>query len=162
VQEVKPTAEAEEALADLPDDSQLTKLLSPDGMTELFRIGGGLLPPDEVKPGDDWNDTLTSATPFGELTQEIKYEYAGAEKSEGRELHKLTLASTSKLAPKPDAEVKLSVQNQTGAGEVLFDAAAGYVVSGQTKVQSQSSRPFRDVLVRVNVESTTMLTIKRE
>ncbi len=162
VKEVHLTDEAQQALTALPADSQLKQVLSPAGLTQLFRLGGGVLPEQAVSAGDTWQAPSQTETPYGKLSQETTFTYNGPSTIAGQILHKISMASTGEFAPKADAVVKIEIKEQTTSGQMLFDSEAGYVTTAETKLVSKSARVFRDNLIQATVESTTKLTIKRQ
>jgi hypothetical protein len=159
VKSVKLKPEAEQALAALPEKSQLKEMLSPQKLTDLLRVAGGLMPEKAVAAGDTWDAKSETDTPYGKLAQETKYTYQGPA-SGNESLHAIAFASTAKLAPKADAAIKLDLKEQTKSGSVEFDAAAGRVATAKTTLVSKSVRPFRDTKVEVNVNATTTVEVK--
>lgn len=153
------TEETSAALEKLPEDSQLKPLLTAEGLTNLFRLGGQQLPEKAVSAGDTWPVESEIETPFGKLRQEGAYTYVGKTKSAAGELDQITLSAVAKLAAKPDAAVTLQGLEQTKSGEMLFDSAAGRAVSSETRLTSKSVRPFRDTQIQVRVSSVTKLEI---
>ena len=161
VKEVKLTEEATKALTALPADSQLKQVLSPEGLTQLFRLGG-VLPEQAVNAGDTWPVPSQTDTPYGKLSQESTYTFAGPQTVDDKVLQKLSFSSKGTFVPKPDAAVKLDIKEQTKSGEILIDTEGGFVVSADTKLFSRSAQNFRDNVIQVTVESTTKLAIKRQ
>lgn len=157
---VKLSEDAEKALTALPDESQVKALLSPEGLTNLFRLGGGTLPEKAVSPGDTWPSESTQETPYGKLVQTGHFTLAEPLEKLGVTLQKITLASTATLEPKADAELKLKVQEQTKTGELLFNSTAGHVTEASSQLVSKSTRIFRNTEIRVQIQSETKLTIE--
>jgi hypothetical protein len=152
--------ETQAALDKLPSGSQLEQVLTPEGLTNLFRLGGGQLPEKAVSVGDSWPVNSETPTPYGVLQQEGTLTYVGQEKVGDKQLEKIELKSVAKLAPKKDAAVKLDMQEQTKAGVLLFDSDAGQAISSETRLVSKSVRPFRDTQIQIKIQGTTKLEIK--
>jgi hypothetical protein len=159
VLEVKLSPEAAKALTALPEQSQLKAILSPEGLTNLLKLGGDMLPEKAVSPGDEWPLAATQETPYGQLTQTGSFTYEGPVERQGRELQKIVLKSSATLAPQAGAELKLQVEEQTKSGEILFDTAAGRLVEATTRLLSKSVRPFRNTEIRIQIQSETKLLV---
>ncbi len=159
VVDVTLSEETKQALEKLPADSQLKSLLSAEGLTNLFRLGGGQLPEKPVSAGDTWADDSETETPYGKLTQQGVFTFVGQEVVGDKKLDNIQLKTTATLQPKAGAAVILQGQEQTKTGTLLFNSEAGHAVSSETKLTSKSIRPFRDTQIHVRINSTTKLAI---
>lgn len=152
--------ETKQALEKLPPDSQLKPLLSAEGLTNLFRLGGGQLPEKPVQSGDTWPADNETETPLGTLVQQGLFTFVGQVPIGEKQFDKIELKATAKLRPKADAPVTLQKQEQTKTGTLLFNTDAGHAVVSETKLTSQSVRPFRDNQVQVRLDSTTKIEVE--
>jgi hypothetical protein len=158
VREVTMSDETKKKIDDLPADNQLKPLLTKEGLANLFRLGGGILPEKAVKPGDTWPADQDITTPFGTLKQKGTFTYTGQEKAGDRQLDNIKLSATSKLEPaKGGAKVETSEQTKTGI--LRFDSTAGRAVSSETKLLSKSVRTFRDTPINVKISGVTKVEI---
>lgn len=151
--------ETQQAIDKLPENSQLKPLLTKEGLTNLFRLGEGQLPENPVSAGDTWPADSETKTPYGLLKQQGTYTYSGQQAVGEKQLEKVELKATAKLAAAADAPIKLQGQEQTKTGTLLFDREAGRVVSSEMRLISKSIRPFRDTQIHIRITSTTKLEI---
>jgi hypothetical protein len=159
VQKVTLDDAAAKSLDELPKEHPLRQLLSPEGLANLFRLGGGQLPDKAVQSGDTWPAEGEIKTPYGVLKQTGEFTYAGPQTVASAMLEKIELKSTAKLAPDAAAPLKLTGVEQTKTGVLLFDAAAGRAVSSETRLESKSVRTFRDTPIQVKISASTKLEI---
>lgn len=161
VQEVTLSDQGQKALEALPANSQLKDLLSPAGLTQLFRLGGSL-PEQEVKPSESWTIKEENQLSGGVLNQETTFTLAALEEKEGVTLAQVSFAGNDKFFPDRDAVERLKIQEQTRSGEWNLNLTAGYVTHAASQLVSKSQRNFRDLPINITIDSKTQLQIKRQ
>lgn len=161
VQEVTLSEEGQKALEALPALSQLKELLSPAGLTQLFRFGGGL-PEQEVKPSESWTIKEENRLAGGVVNQETQFTLTAVEEQEGVTTAQVTFTGSDQFHPDRDAADRLKIQEQTRSGEWSLNLTAGYVTQATSQLVSKSQRSFRDLLINITIDSKTQLQIKRQ
>jgi hypothetical protein len=122
VSEVKLSEDLAKAILANPEAEGVLDEETARRMAEAFPS----LPEEPVKAGSAWERSTRVASRFGDLEAVEKTTYAGLERKAGRELHRLEIQSSYRLASgasKETAGVKL-VPEET-AGSATFEAPAG-------------------------------------
>lgn len=86
-----------------------------------------------VAPGETWQTQLTMAGAIGTTTASTIFTMKGVDRASGRDLSRIGVASTLKVAPGATiGPMAVSADGGTGDGEVLFDNQRGRLVSSVT------------------------------
>ena len=133
-------------------DAAATTLVSNDSIQQLLRQPLAVLPEQPLNKGDSWSTTSQLTTSLGPATQTTTYRYAGPTDVEGTKLEQITVTAALKVTPSPAAKITVKEHQQSGA--VLFDAAAGRVVSAEQKQKLVTERPYRETTIVVTLDST--------
>jgi hypothetical protein len=113
--------------------------INPELMKKTAQQQYNILPMEPVGKGDTWTRTSSSRIGGGQvLTYEIKYEYLGSERKDGRELDRIsTTALSVTLAMDEKAQTPLKVTQSalkvdSSKGTLLFDRAKGQPIESNS------------------------------
>jgi hypothetical protein len=133
---------------------QLRKLLTPEGLTQLFGQTIVQVPPDTSEP---WKVTRTPQTDAGSFESVQTLTVEGETEIESKTLTRIT-STTETTQTNTDGENELI--EASGTGELLFDSDAGHFVSSNFDNNFTFKRPYRDSAI--NTVTTSNVTMKIE
>ncbi len=117
-------------------------VLTEDAMKKSVREALAFLPGKPVEKGAKWEvKSEEPLGPLGTLTRTIQYTYAGPDKFEGKEAHKITFTgSVTYAVPKADATAPIQIakgkiEADGLKGTIFFDAAAGRLLASETQMR---------------------------
>lgn len=93
------------------------------------------LPDKAAAPGDTWQSELTAAGAIGSTTSSSVFTMKGIDRVEGRELSRIAISQTVKVAPGGMlGPMAVTAKDGKGDGELLFDHQRGRLVNGVVHV----------------------------
>jgi hypothetical protein len=108
-------------LKNIPGADQLGDMFSPDGLKRMMGQSGLVLPKEAVAKGDNWKNKVDMKLPFGKIVVQFDYTYDGPKEG----LEKVALKPKMTLEPAPNSPFAITLKNQEGTGQALFDNATG-------------------------------------
>ena len=141
---------------------QLKQLFAPDQLNKLLRQAVFVLPAAPVDVGDTWPNKVEIPAPLGTIVQTTTFTLLGAVERDGRQLERIGVESQFEIADEKAAgESRQKILQQSQSGEILFDAAAGRLVSGDLAQATTSETPYRDLVIRVDVKGSLQLQLTK-
>ena len=102
-------------------------LFSDEGLKNMIAQSFLSFPDMPLAANTTWNKELTVKQPFGTQTIDTTYTYGGTAMHEGKSVEKISLKPKVSIKTNAAATVNLSVSEQSGTGEVLFDNQTGRI-----------------------------------
>lgn len=158
---VRPAAETESLLREVPAFAPWKRLLSPAGMNRVLGQALGRLPEGPVEAGDTWQvrEEVDSARGAIEIVSTYRYEGAAAGGDPPR--HLIRVSTTFRVidgegaaAAAPGAFDQPARREQSGEGTLQFDSAAGHVIRSRITRSILSHQSENGLVLRVSVAST--------
>ena len=147
-----------------PDDPPAASLglaFTPEGISQVLRQSAVVLPADALEHGAHWTSNHTFESPLGKLNQTNSYTYASTEDRGGTAQEKIEVSSELEVLnpPTPDPSSHTAILEQKHAGQLWFDAEAGRFSQTELAQSLTLERPYRDLRIRVQADTTTKMTI---
>ncbi len=140
--------------------SQLGGMFSEEGMKQMISRGMLQFPEEAVTKGTSWESVMEMPNAIlGKQVTEMRYEYAGPEMRDGRELDKLDADMTMKFEQPADAQAKITIKNQSSEGTLYFDNTAGRLAG--SSVTSKMSLEIVAGGMSIEQDITTLVTMKQ-
>ena len=129
--------------------AQVKGQLDPDAIKTVSNQTLKALPDDTVSKGDSWERTeLLNLGAGQEMTFEVEYTYNGTVQQGGKELDKISLkVKTVEFTMEASDAIPLTLKDSyleigSSEGTILFDRAAGRIVSSRQKTQIKGKINF--------------------
>jgi hypothetical protein len=118
-----------------------------------------LLPAEPVRAGKTWQEQTDYVEPvLGLRKVDITYRYLRSEMYHDRQVEKIALAADVRFVALPKSRISVGIKNDSCAGSVLFDKAAGRLVVKEVK--EKLSLVLTEAGQRTDEETTTTVAIK--
>jgi hypothetical protein len=155
-----------EKLRQAGSSTPLLKMMSADGLTELFRQSSFVLPEKSTESGFEWTVERQAAGPFGTLTLTETFRYDGEKDVDGRKLHLYSLKSNVDELPQLPKEADPvdpppELKQLTGDGLFSFDPAVGVFSKSSSSTTLKSTKRFRDLIIDTTIKTNSSMSIQR-
>jgi len=119
--DVQMPGDAAKRLQGIPGADLMGDMLTPEGFRQMMSQSGLVLPKDAVQKDEKWQNKTSMKLPIGKMAGEIVYTYKGAQGN----LHTIGVEPKMTIQADPNAPFAVTMKNQKGAGEALFDSESG-------------------------------------
>lgn len=164
------------ALREAPSSTSFRQMLTVEGLKQLYGHSTFQLPKDDIRPNHSWKSSGSTNSPWGLIEIESVNVFDGPQIVDGKELQQFSLertlrkasassaggAATSASAAPPQNANSGELVSNSATGKFLFDAAAGYFVSGICGQRIESKLAVRDQLLETRLENNLKITIKKK
>ncbi len=137
----------------------MKQLFSQEGITQLLQQAAIEFPEQNIAAGDDWQQSLSTDSPLGQLKQAKTFTFTGNEESDGQSLGRISIAGTLELEPTEQSPAKLKLVEQDLTGAMLFNANAGRLVNSDSTQTLTTERPYREFKIKVKTTAKSTVTI---
>jgi hypothetical protein len=119
------------------------------------------LPLDPIAKGKTWKLKVEYPSPYGKVTGEMVYSYAGKAQYAGRTLDKFEIKPKLKIETDPKAPVPITIKTFEHDGAVYFDSDGGRLVeSVSLEITEVQADVKGKILSRKTEMSTTLKLVK--
>ncbi len=125
---------------------------------QMLRQSMLTFPSAAVAAGSSWRGSLESPIPNGKLKLATTYLHGGEVDWEDKKLVQITHTSILDLDA-DQGESKLAVKEHEQTGTILFDAAAGRIVSSKTNQRLKTQSRLRETVIDTTTRSSLEMTI---
>ena len=133
-------------------------MFSEEGLKKMMSQSMLRFPAEAVEPGKTWEES--SEMPMGMLGS-MKlvrtYSYQGADDTGKAE--KIGLDSKVQLLPKEDAPIEMALDKQESDGKILFDNAAGHLISSDITQEMMINLKIQGQEIKQKVKSSASLKL---
>ncbi len=120
------------AMRNIPGAAAMGEMASTEGLKKMATQGSMVLPEAAPTSGTQWSSTVDIDNPMvGKMIVQTAYEYQGTKDVDGATCAVISPTVTMKI--EGQAQVPVTVQDQTSDGQILFNADAGRLLSSKIK-----------------------------
>ena len=149
--------ESLEALRGAPSSLQLRKVLTEEGLKDLFGQSAIVFPEDELTVGGNWNSKTNVANSLGTFEKTNSYSYAGIE----NKLHRFNIKTD--LNKTEAGKAGSDVNKFAGSGQLLFDADAGFVTESMIKNEMNTeNKSYKDTTINTVINSNVLMKVSKK
>ncbi len=157
--DIKVPEKAVKELQNLPAGEMFGDMFSSDGIKRMMSQSGLVMPKEPVEKGKSWKNKTENKMPFGKMTAEIDYTYAGAIDKDGRTLQKITLKPKATIEPNPNAQFTMKLKALEGSGTALFDNAAGRLLEVTNQQTMDMEIEIMGMTINQRIAQTTTMRL---
>ena len=164
------------ALREAPSSTSFRQMLTVEGLKQLYGHSTFQLPKGDIRSNHSWKSSGSTNSPWGLIEIETVNVFDGPQNIDGKELQQFSLRRTLKNAPvstagdaatnataaPPQNANSGELVSNSATGKFLFDAAAGYFVSGNCEQRIESKLAVRDQMLETKLENNLKITIKKK
>ena len=164
VQEVIASAEMQDALKRIPQESRLKDVFTREGLMQTLRQSHGVLPAKAVQLGDHWEAVETVGTPLGDLKTKTRYRYGKNTEDAGAAAAQIQVHGQIELVAAKDKKTSrnhLRIESQEIVGEILFASIQGHLLRSEINQQMVTQSRYRDLQLTSRVTSRLETTVRR-
>lgn len=148
------------ALKSLPGADKLGDVTSPDSFKSM--VSNLVFPTEAISKGKTWSNKIEAKTPFGKSLTENNYTYEGAIQKEGTTLEKFSVKPITKIVPDANAQIKVTIKDTKGSGQILFDNKKGRIIESTTQQTTEMAISANGLDLSQTVQQTTTLRLKKQ
>lgn len=146
-----------EALRGAPSSLQLRKVLTEDGLKDLFGQSAIVFPENELAKGDDWDSTAKVENSLGVFEKKNVYKYAGPENGS----HRFNIAT--ELNQTADGKAGSKVISFAGSGQLMFNVDAGHVTESTiTNKMNTENNSYKETTINTVIDSKVSMKVNRK
>jgi len=150
-----------EAIRQAPSSMQIRKVLTEDGLKELFGQSAITFPAAAINKGNDWSTTNDVTNSLGAFKKTNTYTYAGSTEKDGKQLDKFSIATT--LEKTADGKAGSKVVEFKSGGELLFDSDSGCVTeSSSENTMNTQNNSYKDTRINTVITSSVSMKVTRK
>lgn len=158
VESVDATDETKEVIRTANGSMQLRKLLTPEGLKELFGQSIVVLPKSSFAKGDSWTAARKASTDVGEFSTSETYTFDGEVDRSGTAVQQISVVTETVQDNASDSKNKLI--KSEGKGALAFDPAQGIFVGSQFVNDLTFDREYRDSSIKTHTQSNVRMRLE--
>ncbi len=152
-------AETMESIRKMPGSMEGRDALSPESLRNMFQQATAVLPDAPIRPGDSWTRQRSFELPPQTFDQTTTYTLSSNSDSEdGHRIQYTSKLNVVKSADQLAALTNLKIDEQSLAGELVFDAENGFCTRSESNSLIKTQAEYRDM--KVNTAVTSQLTVQ--
>lgn len=149
-----------EAMKNIPGAASLGDLSSPEGIKQMLMQGSMTLPEGDLKDGQTWETKVDIKGPTGQQEVTTTYEYAGTKDVDGTTFEVVKQSPKIKNIADPNAQVQMTVKDQSAEGEVFFDREKGRMQSSRMQQKMEMEMTVMGNVLTSTIDQTVDMKLK--
>lgn len=149
-----------EAMKNIPGAAAMGDLTTPEGIQQMLTQGSMTLPEGDPEKGETWKNEMDIKTPMGNQEVVTTYKYMGTKEVDGKSFAVIEPKQEINTEADPNAQVQMSIAEQSSEGEILFDRELGRLHSSQLKQNIEMEMTVQGQVVTQTIDQTIEMKLK--